>query len=73
MTKTFRATAPDGQTFALKTKRPIGYAIFLKLKDGTYFPAFAKTPDAARRVWGARGTGLTRAVEGTTEGAILLK
>lgn len=62
---TYTATAPDGTRFAIKTKREIGFAVFLKLANGKYHPQFAKTMDAARRVWGVRGVGYTRAIKET--------
>lgn len=63
MTKTYRAVAPDGVAYTFKTTRQIGFASFTKLPDGRYHPFFAKTIDAARRAWGAKGVGLVRATE----------
>ena len=61
--KTYRAVSPDGIAYTFKTTRQIAYAMFTKLPDGNYRPFFAKTADAARRAWGAKGVGLVRATE----------
>ena len=63
MTKTYRAVAPNGQSYTFKTKRPVAFAIFFRLPDGSYTGQFTKTADAARRTWGSKGVGLVRATQ----------
>ena len=60
---TYTAKDPAGKVHTYKGKRAVAYAIFFPGKDGSYYPHFAKTIEAARRHWGADAKGLTRAIK----------
>ena len=60
---TYKATDPSGKTHYIKTKRPVNFAIFLRQKDGSYFPHFAKTMTSAKAHWGVEGIGIVMALQ----------
>lgn len=54
--KTYEATDPSGKVHRVNSSREINYAAFAKMPNGSYAVRFAKTLDAARRVWGVNVT-----------------
>ena len=61
--RTYKAIDPAGREHRVNSSRSIGFAAFAKMPDGSFAVRFAKTLDAARRVWGVNVTIPAKAVE----------